>query len=111
MGITTKLSVVSVLALLTAASAAVAQQSAIEGDHYAPTNTVVQQPTAQELKKAQEGDYYAPTHGPQVDAQRATTIEKCTQQTNAQYPDKGSAERRFNGDAYLTCMTEAGQKP
>ena len=32
-----------------------------KGDFYAPVKTIVQQPTAQELKQAQEGDFYAPT--------------------------------------------------
>ena len=31
-----------------------------EGDYYAPSRTVVQQPTGQELKQAEEGDFYAP---------------------------------------------------
>ena len=31
-----------------------------QGDYYAPTKTVVQQPTAQELNQAREGDFYAP---------------------------------------------------
>jgi hypothetical protein len=35
-------------------------QSLSEGDYYAPSRTVVQQPTAQELKQAEEGDFYAP---------------------------------------------------
>jgi hypothetical protein len=32
-----------------------------EGDYYAPSHTVVQQPTAQELNQAKEGDFYAPS--------------------------------------------------
>jgi hypothetical protein len=31
-----------------------------QGDYYAPAKTVVQQPTAQELNQAREGDFYAP---------------------------------------------------
>jgi hypothetical protein len=31
-----------------------------DGDYYAPSNTVVQQPTSQELNRARQGDYYAP---------------------------------------------------
>ena len=31
-----------------------------QGDYYAPNKTVVQQPTAQELNQAREGDFYAP---------------------------------------------------
>jgi len=31
-----------------------------QGDFYAPANTVTQQPTAQELNQAREGDFYAP---------------------------------------------------
>jgi hypothetical protein len=31
-----------------------------QGDYYAPSKTVVQQPTAQELNQAREGDFYAP---------------------------------------------------
>ena len=34
-----------------------------QGDYYAPTQTVVQQPTAQELNQAREGDFYAPGAG------------------------------------------------
>jgi hypothetical protein len=33
------------------------------GDYYAPSNTVVQQPTAQELNQSREGDFYAPVTG------------------------------------------------
>ena len=87
MTITTKLSLVSVLALLIASPAAaqtpdwsqkgdyyapsttIAQQptpaqtkQAEEGDYYTPVPTIVQQPTAGELKHAEQGDYYAPTN-------------------------------------------------
>ena len=31
-----------------------------QGDYYAPSTTTVQQPTAQELNQAREGDFYAP---------------------------------------------------
>jgi hypothetical protein len=34
-----------------------------QGDYYAPSNTVVQEPTAQELNQAREGDFYAPGAG------------------------------------------------
>ena len=34
-----------------------------QGDYYAPGNTVVQQPTAQELNQARQGDFYAPGAG------------------------------------------------
>jgi len=34
-----------------------------QGDYYAPGKTVVQQPTAQELNQAREGDFYAPGAG------------------------------------------------
>jgi hypothetical protein len=34
-----------------------------QGDYYAPSNSVVQQPTAQELNQAREGDFYAPVAG------------------------------------------------
>jgi hypothetical protein len=34
-----------------------------QGDFYAPTRTVVQQPTAQELNQGREGDFYAPQAG------------------------------------------------
>jgi hypothetical protein len=61
MTITTKLSVLSVLALLIAAPALAQQPDwSQKGDHYAPSTTVVQQPTAAELKQEKEGDYYAP---------------------------------------------------
>jgi len=111
MTITTKLSMISVLALLIAAPAAAAQLPATEGDYYAPTNTIVQQPTAQELKQAQEGDFYAAsTKGFTVCAQRSAAIEKCTQQANAEYGPSGDTSwRRFDNDAYAACMTSAGQ--
>jgi hypothetical protein len=110
MTITTKLSMVSVLALLIAAPAAAAQLPATVGDYYAPTTTVVQQPTAQELKQAQDGDYYAPTKGHQVGAQRTAAIEQCTQEANVAYgPSGGTSWRRFNNDLYAACMADAGQ--
>jgi len=34
-----------------------------QGDYYAPSKTVVQQPTAPELNQAREGDFYAPVAG------------------------------------------------
>ena len=34
-----------------------------QGDYYAPSKTVVQQPSAQELNQAREGDFYAPIAG------------------------------------------------
>jgi hypothetical protein len=33
-----------------------------QGDYYAPTQTVVQHATPQELKKIKQGDYYAPSN-------------------------------------------------
>jgi hypothetical protein len=111
MTITSKLSMVSVLALLIAAPAAAAQPST-EGDFYAPTNTIVQQPTAAQTQQAKEGDYYTATSGDQVSAQRAAATEKCTQQANAEYGPSGDINwRRFNHDAYAACMTDAGQTP
>jgi hypothetical protein len=59
MTITSKLSLVAGLMLLVAAQAAAAEVSATEGDYYAPSNTVVQQPTAAQTKQAEEGDFYA----------------------------------------------------
>ena len=106
-----KLSMVSVVALLIAAPAAAAQLPVTDGDYYAPTNTVVQQPTTQELKQVQEGDYYAPTSSTEVvSAARSAAIQKCTQQANAEYGPSGDTSwRRFNHDAYTACMTSAGQ--
>ena len=110
MTITTKLSMLSVLALLIAAPAVAAQLPTTGGDYYAPTNTIVQQPTAQELKQAEQGDFYAPTHGGHVSAQRSAAIENCTQQANAEYGPSGDTSwRRFNHDAYAACMNSAGQ--
>ena len=76
MTITTKLSMLSVVALLIATPAVAAQLPATEGDYYAPINTIVQQPTAAQMALAQQGDYYAPTTGNQVSAQRSAAIEK-----------------------------------
>jgi hypothetical protein len=110
MTVTTKLSMVAVIAMLIAAPAAAAQLPATDGDYYAPAQTIVQRPTAQELKQAQEGDFYAPMKGNQVSASRAAAIEKCTQMANAEYgPSGGTSFRRFNNDAYAACMAEAGQ--
>jgi hypothetical protein len=110
MTITTKLSMLSVLALLIAAPAVAAQLPVTEGDYYAPTNTIVQQPTAQELKQAEQGDFYAPTHGGHVSAQRSAAIEQCTQHANTEYGPSGDTNwRRFNSDAYAACMTSVGQ--
>jgi hypothetical protein len=110
MTITTKLSVLSVLALLIAAPAVAAQPPATEGDYYAPTNTIVQQPTARELKQARQGDFYASTKGDQVSAQRSAAIENCTQQANAEYGPSGDTTwRRFDHAAYAACMASAGQ--
>jgi hypothetical protein len=46
---------------LSISAPALAQQAdwSQTGDHYAIGNTVVQQPTPQELNQAKEGDYYA----------------------------------------------------
>jgi len=110
MTIPTKLSILSVLALLIAAPAVAAQPPVTEGDYYAPTNTIVQQPTAQELKQAREGNFYASTAGDHVSAQRSAALEKCTQQANAEYGPSGDTSwRRFNHAAYAACMTSAGQ--
>jgi hypothetical protein len=110
MTFTSKLSIVSVLALLIAVPAVAAQLPATEGDYYSPTTTVVQQPTAQQLKQAQEGDYYAATNGSRVSANRAAAIETCTAQANAKFGDSGDINwRRFNHDAYAECMLKKGQ--
>jgi hypothetical protein len=110
MSITTKMSMLSLLALLIAAPAAAAQLPATEGDYYAPINTVVQQPTEQLKAQAQEGDYYAPTGGDQVSAARSMALEKCTQQANSEFGPSGDTSwRRFNHDAYAACMASAGQ--
>jgi hypothetical protein len=34
-----------------------------QGDYYAPSTTVVQEPTAHELNQARDGDFYAPAAG------------------------------------------------
>ena len=110
MTITTKLSMLSVVALLIATPAVAAQLPATEGDYYAPINTVVQQPTASQMAQAQQGDYYAPTTGNQVSAQRSAAIEKCTQQANAEFGPSGDTSwRRFDHDSYAACMASAGQ--
>jgi len=110
MTITTKLSMISVLALLIAAPAAAAQLPATGGDYYAPTSTIVQQPTSQELKQAQEGDFYASTKGDQIGAQRTAAIERCTQEANAAYGPSGDTSwRRFNNALYAACMADGGQ--
>ena len=49
------------LQVLSTAIPAQAQTSSQEGDYYAPSTTVVQQPTPHELNEAKGGDYYAPS--------------------------------------------------
>jgi hypothetical protein len=110
MTVTKKLAMVSVLAMLIAAPAAAAQLPASVGDYYAPTQTTVQQPAAQELNQAQEGDFYARTKGVQISAARAAAIRQCSQTANAEYGPSGDTSwRRFNHDAYAACMANAGQ--
>jgi len=110
MTITTKLSMFSVLAMLIAAPAMAAQFPTTGGDYYAPIKTVVQQPTAQELKEAQEGDFYAPIKNTPVSASRAAALEMCTQRADAAYgPSGGTSWRRFNHDLYAACMADLGQ--
>jgi hypothetical protein len=110
MSITTKLSMVSVLAVLIAAPAVAAQMPATGGDYYAPTNTIVQQSNARELQQAQGGDFYAPSKGHQVSASRAAAIEEWTQKANTEFGPSGDTSwRRFNHSAYAACMDEAGQ--
>jgi hypothetical protein len=59
MSIVTKLSLASALALLIAAPAQA--QSPKQGDYYAPTQTVPQQPSPPQEQGQQQGDYYKPT--------------------------------------------------
>ena len=89
MTITTKLSALSVLALLIAAPAAAQQPDwSQKGDHYAPSQTIVQQPTAVEVKQEKEGDYYAP--GKTV-AQQSTAKELKKEKEGDYYaPTKGN---------------------
>jgi hypothetical protein len=72
MTITNKLAIGSVLALFIA-TPALAQQAdwSQQGDYYAPTHTVVAQPTAARMNRAEEGDFYAPV---------ATIMQKPTAQ-------------------------------
>lgn len=87
MNIPTKVSLVSVLALLIAAPA-VAQPSATDGDYYAPTKTIAQQPTSSQTNQAEEGDYYTPV--PTI-AQQPTAQELRQVQEGDYYaPTKGN---------------------
>lgn len=107
----TKLSLVSVLALVIA-TPALAQEAdwSQKGDYYAPGATVVQQPTTAQTKQAEEGDFYAAMKGDQASAQRAAAIESCTQRANAEYGPSGDINwRRFNHDTYAACMTNKGE--
>jgi hypothetical protein len=45
-----------------------------EGDYYAPTHTIVQHATSQELKEFKQGDFYAPV--------RTVTQQPTTQELN-----------------------------
>jgi opacity protein-like surface antigen len=87
MTITTKLSVVAVLALLIAAPAQAADWSQ-KGDFYAPVATVVQQPTAAQMKQAEEGDFYAPT---------ATIVQRPTA-TELKQAEEGDFYAPVNGN-------------
>ncbi|HEX4407152.1 MAG TPA: hypothetical protein VH206_00130 [Xanthobacteraceae bacterium] len=61
MNITTKLSLAAMLALFIAVPAQAQQANqAKEGDYYASSKTMVQQPTSQELSQERHGDYYQP---------------------------------------------------
>jgi hypothetical protein len=59
MSVIAKLSLASVVSLLIVAPA-VAQTPAHEGDYYAPSKTIVQQPGAAQIQQDKQGDYYAP---------------------------------------------------
>jgi hypothetical protein len=48
-----------------------AQSADMQGDYYAPTQTVVQHATAQELNELRHGDFYAPSQ---------TTVQQSTAQ-------------------------------
>lgn len=83
MTIITKLSLISGLALLIAAPAAAQQADwSQRGDYYAPSPTVVQQPTAVEQKQAKDGDYYAPA------------------KTTVQQPNAAEVKQDKEGDYY-----------
>jgi hypothetical protein len=60
MNIAAKLTLATV-AVVSASTAAFAQQAdwSQQGDYYAPSRTIVQQATPQELNQLREGDYYA----------------------------------------------------
>ena len=48
----------------------------------------------------------------QISAHRATAIEKCTQEANAEYgPSGDTSMRRFNHDLYAACMADQGEPP
>jgi hypothetical protein len=48
----------------------------------------------------------------QISAHRATAIEKCTQEANAEYgPSGDTSMRRFNHDLYAACMADQGEAP
>jgi hypothetical protein len=87
MTITTKLSIVSVIALI--ASPALAQQAdwSQRGDYYAPGPTVVQKPTTRQTKRFEEGDYYAP--GPTVVQKPTTAQTKRFEEGDYYGPKKG----------------------
>jgi hypothetical protein len=59
-----------------------AQSPINEGDYYAPTHTIVQHPTAQELNEFKQGDFYAPV------------------QTDARQPNAQELNQAHEGDFY-----------
>jgi hypothetical protein len=48
----------------------------------------------------------------EVSRHRAATIEKCTQQADAEYGPSGDVtQRRWNNALYAACMNESGEAP
>jgi hypothetical protein len=81
--ITTKLALVSILALIIAERAAAQQPDwSQRGGYYAPGKPIVQQPTPGELKGEKEGDYYVPD------------------KTTVQQPTPGESKEEKEGDYY-----------
>ena len=97
MTMTTKLSLVSVLALLIAAPAA-AQQPAHEGDYYVPTQATPQVLTPAQLRITQDGDYYV-ADKMVLHHHRIAAITTCTDGV------------KFASDSYITCMLKGGENP
>jgi hypothetical protein len=96
MSMTRKFCLASIFALSIAAP--VQAQSPTQGDYYVPGPTTPIHATADQLKRNQDGDYYV-GEKTVLDHKRMAAIKKCTDGI------------KFDSDAYVACMSKAGEAP